>query len=161
MTSRHRSTCRRTAVGLLRRVFQPWSGTRRRTERRGGSCCRSVSSILPIEKSPSTGLHGCRERKLDSRDCDARFHERELRFGERVLGYRERELGRSEPILGPPNLNLNLAGQASLTVVGRIPRAEPEAVQQAPSPGTRRAAACCRRHPEHEPLVRHPAVSAP
>ena len=80
MTSRRRSTYRRTAVGLLRRVLKPWGGTRRRTERRGGSCCRSVSSILPIEKSPSTELYGCRERKLDSRDRDARFHERELRF---------------------------------------------------------------------------------
>ena len=68
MTSRHRSTCHRTDVGLLRRGIIPWGGTRRRREL------------------------GCRERKLECRDHDTRFHERELRFGERVLGCREREL---------------------------------------------------------------------
>ena len=84
MTSRRRSTCRRTAVGLLRRVLKPWGGTCRRTvvlpwrggsccrsvsgillvggtrrrtvvfPWRGGSCCRSVSGILPVEKSQGT-----------------------------------------------------------------------------------------------------------
>jgi hypothetical protein len=117
VTSRRRSTCRRTTVGLLRRVLKPWGGTRRRTvvfPWRGGSCCPSVNGILPVEKSQSTEFefgigipNGCRERKLDCRDRGARFHERELRFGERVLGYHERELGSREPILCPPNLNLN------------------------------------------------------